>query len=167
MKIAQNHAVQMHYHLTTAGGTVIDSTNGRAPLAYLHGHGHLVSGVEKALEGRVVGERFRVVVSPEEGYGERDPGLDVTVPLSVFPTASRAALVEGARFRGPHPADPDQSVIFSVLQVEADTLVCTANHPLAGVTLHFDIEVVEVRPGTRGEINDGQIHSPDCSTGCC
>ena len=167
MKIAQNHAVQMHYHLTSSDGTTIDSSNGREPLAYLHGHGHLVPGVEKALEGRAVGDSFQVVVSPQDGYGERDPNLDVAVPLSVFPTESRSALVEGARFRGPHPADPEQSVIFSVLQVDADKLLCTANHPLAGVTLHFDIEVVEVREGTRGEIADGQIHSPDCSTGCC
>ena len=167
MNIAQDHAVQMHYSLTSDDGTPIDSSNGREPLAYLHGHGHLVPGVEKALEGRVAGDSFRVVVPPQDGYGERDPNLDVAVPLTVFPPESRADLVAGARFRGPHPVDQSQVVFFTVIQVDEDTLFCTANHPLAGVTLHFDIEVVEVRPGTPGEIADGQIHRPDCSEGCC
>lgn len=167
MKITKDHAVQMHYRLTSADGTVIDTTAGRDPLAYLHGHGHVVPGVEKALDGRIAGDSFRVVVNPEDAYGERDPSLDVMVPLSIFPETSRGSLIPGARFRGPHPSIPDQSVVFSVIRVEDDQLLCSANHPLAGITLNFDIQVLDVRPGTKGEIADGQIHAPDCSTGCC
>ena len=76
MLIANNCAVQMHYHLTTADGQTIDSTNGRAPLEYLHGHGHLVPGVEKALVGKSAGDRFSIVVPPKDAYGERDPNKD-------------------------------------------------------------------------------------------
>lgn len=167
MNITADHAVQMHYRLSTADGTLIETTAGRDPLAYLHGHDHVVPGVEKALEGKTVGDSLRIVVNPEDGYGERDPNLDVMVPLSIFPEESRGNLVPGARFRGPHPSEPEQPVVFSVIQVQGENLLCTANHPLAGVTLHFDIEVVDVRQGTKGEIADGQIHSADCSTGCC
>ena len=167
MNITTDCAVDMHYHLTTDDGTTIDRSQGKNPLSYLHGHGHLVSGVEKALEGKSVGDSFNVVVPPEEGYGVRDPHLDVALPLSVFPPEARGDLVEGARFRGPHPTDKTQDVMFVIVKVDDDSILCTANHPLAGFTLHFDIQVVAVRKGTKGEIADGQIHSSDCSTGCC
>ncbi len=167
MKITQDTAVQMHYHLTADNGATIDSSKGREPLEYLHGHGNLVPGVEKALEGKAAGDSLTVVVPPKDGYGQRDPQLDVAMPLSVFPDEFRRELVEGARFRGPHPADPEQLTTYLVIKIEDDQILSTANHPLAGETLHFDIEVVEVRKGTQGEVADGQIHSPDCSTGCC
>ena len=167
MQVMADRAVQMHYHLTTADGTTIDRSHGNDPLTYLHGHGHLVPGVEKALEGKSAGDQVTVVVPPEEGYGLSDPDLDVAIPLSVFPAESRGQLVQGARFSGPHPANQSESVMFVVMKVESDKVLCTANHPLADVTLHFDIEVVSVRQGTRGEIADGRIHAPDCSTGCC
>ncbi|MEE2788713.1 MAG: peptidylprolyl isomerase [Myxococcota bacterium] len=159
MKIAKDCAVQMHYHLTADDGTVIDSSRGRGPLSYLHGHGHLVRGVEAALDGKTVGDTFNVVVPPEDGYGKRDPNLDVAIPLSAFPPGAEDELVDGSRFRGPHPASAEQTVTYLVLKVEDDTVICTANHPLADMTLHFDIEVVEVRQGTEDEIATGQVKS--------
>ena len=167
MKIAQNTAVQMHYHLTVDSGETVDSTKGRAPLQYLHGHGHLVPGVERTLEGKVAGDSFTVTVTPEDGYGVRDPKLDVAMPLSVFPESFRNELAAGVQFRGPHPVDAEQSARYLVIDIKDGQVLCTANHPLAGETLHFNIEVVEVRQGTNGEIADGMIHSADCSTGCC
>ena len=167
MKITQDCAVQMHYRLSDDEGTIIDTSQGRTPLEYLHGHGHLVRGVEAALEGKSAGEHLNVSVAPEDGYGERDPNLDVAIPWSAFPPEAKGYLVEGKRFRGPHPASPDETVNYLVIKVEDDKLLCTANHPLAGMTLNFDIEVIAVRHGTEGEIADGKIHPPDCSTGCC
>ncbi|MDP6946552.1 MAG: FKBP-type peptidyl-prolyl cis-trans isomerase, partial [Myxococcota bacterium] len=75
MNIEKDHAVSIHYHLTNDEGEVIDSSQGKDPLAYLHGHGNLVPGVERALEGKAVGDKFEVVVSPEDGYGAHDPSL--------------------------------------------------------------------------------------------
>ena len=167
MRITSDCAVQMHYHLTAHDGTTIDRSHGRGPLTYLHGHGHLVPGVEKALEGKSAGDTLTVVVPPEEGYGTRDPNLDVAIPISVFPEDSRQELVEGARFSGSHSSDPTKSAMFMVMKVDGENVFCSANHPLADVTLHFDIEVVDVRQGTQGEIADGQIHAPDCTVGCC
>ena len=167
IRIAEHSAVQMHYHLTTDNGDTVDSSKGRQPLEYLHGHGHLVSGVERALEGKETGDTFTVVVAPEDGYGHRDPQLDVAMPLSIFPEEFRSELAEGVQFRGPHPADPEQAARYVVMKLEESQVLCTANHPLAGETLHFNIEVVGVRAGTAGEIADGQIHRADCSTGCC
>jgi len=167
MNITQDSAVQMHYHLTLDNGVVVDSSKGGEPLAYLHGHGNLVAGVEKSLEGKVAGDSLSVVVPPKEGYGLRDPRLDVAIPLQSLPEALRRELAEGLRFRGPHPVNSDQVTTYLVIKLEEDQVLCTANHPLAGETLHFDIEVVEVRQGTGGEIADGRIHSPECSTGCC
>jgi FKBP-type peptidyl-prolyl cis-trans isomerase SlyD len=167
MKIAHNCAVQMHYHLTSDSGETIDSSKGRDPLEYLHGHGHIVPGVEMALEGKAKGDNLSIVVPPEDGYGDRDPKLDVAISLTVFPEESRGDLVEGARFRGPLPENQNELATFTVIKVENKQVLCTANHPLAGVTLRFDIEVVDVRQGTKGEVADGQIHSSDCSVGCC
>ena len=167
MKITKDCAVQMHYQLTDSDGNTIDTSHGRDPLEYLHGHGHLVRGVESALEGKSVGDSFSVVVPPEDGYGQRDPNLDVAIPFTAFPPEARTELVEGARFSGPHPSSPEQTVAYLVIKVEDDRVLCTANHPLADMTLHFDISIVNVRQGTKSEIADGKIHSPDCSTGRC
>lgn len=167
MKIAQDAAVQMHYHLTLDSGAVIDSSKGGQPMAYLHGHGNVVAGVEKSLEGKKVGDSFSVVVPPEDGYGVRDPRLDVAIPLASLPAQLKQQLSPGVKFRGPHPYAQNQATTYLVIQLENDRVLCTANHPLAGESLHFDIEIVEVRQGTKGEIADGRIHSPDCSTGCC
>ena len=167
MKITKDCAVQMHYHLTDPDGNVIDSSRGGEPLGYLHGHGNLVAGVEKSLEGRSVGDTFDAIIPPEEGYGTRDPQLDVAIPLTAFPEGARADLVQGARFRGPHPADQQQSAMFMVIKVEDGNVLCTANHPLADVTLHFNIEVVSVREANEGELQAGQFHGDACQTDCC
>ena len=81
MKIAHNSAVLVHYHLTNSKGMVIDSSRGKAPMAYLHGHNNMVPGVERALAGQEVGAKLDVEVAPDDGYGQHDPGLDISVPL--------------------------------------------------------------------------------------
>ena len=166
MRITSDCAVQMHYHLTAHDGTTIDRSHGRGPPLTCMAM-DISYGREKALEGKSAGDTLTVVVPPEEGYGTRDPNLDVAIPISVFPEDSRQELVEGARFSGPHPSDPTKSAMFMVMKVDGENVFCSANHPLADVTLHFDIEVVDVRQGTQGEIADGQIHAPDCTVGCC
>ena len=169
MKIAQGSAVKVHYHLTDASGKLIDSSNGKAPMAYLHGHKHLVTGVERALAGREVGAKFNVEVSPEDGYGPRDPSLDVSIPLAMFPASSLEHLKPGAMFEGPHPSDSNRSAAFTVIEVGDTQVHCTANHPLAGMTLHFNLEVMEVREATAAELRQGRVlpQNGTASSGCC
>ncbi|MFT7624925.1 MAG: FKBP-type peptidyl-prolyl cis-trans isomerase SlyD [Myxococcota bacterium] len=159
MNIAKDSAVQIHYHLTDAEGAVIDSSKGSDPLAYLHGHGNLVPGVENALIGKAIGDKMTVVVTPEEGYGVRDPGLDVQIPLAAFGEHA-SELAPGAMFAGPHPEDETKQVQYTVMEVLPEAVNASGNHSLAGVTLHFDLEVMEIRAATAEELQHGHIHGP-------
>lgn len=170
MQIAQNTAVSFHYHLTNSSGIVIDSSVGKAPRDYLHGFNQLVPGVERALVGKQAGAKLKVEVPPEDGYGPRDPALDITIPIATFPPFVRPRLQPGAKFEGPHPADRTRAEMYTVLEVVGSDLHCTANHPLAGMTLHYQIEVMEVRDATPFELRQGRVLPPDApqsARGCC
>ena len=169
MQIEQNSAVSVHYHLTDQNGEVLDSSRGEQPMEYLHGHGNLVTGVERALLGQEVGARIQVEVPPVDGYGERDPALDVAIPLSVFPAETHPRLQPGAMFEGPHPTDKTRAAAFTVVEVVGSEVRCTANHPLAGMTLHFDLEVMDIREATADEVRQGQVLPPGgvAASGCC
>ncbi len=160
MNIEKDSAVSMKYTLKDGDGNVIDSSQGSEPLAYLHGHGNLVPGVERALEGQAAGAHVDVVVSPEDGYGERDSNLDGAIPKDAFPEDVVDQLAPGVMFQGPHPVDQTQMAHFTVMEVTDSEIRCTANHPLAGVTLHFDIDIVDVREATTEELAHGHIHGP-------
>jgi len=169
MRIEQNSAVLIHYHLTNSTGDVIDSSNGKEPLGYLHGHHNLVVGVERALFGLGVGAKLDVEVPPDEGYGEHDPELDVAIPLAAFPQNAKETLKTGAMFQGPHPSDQSRSAVYTVIDVANDQVRCTANHPLAGVTLHFSLEVMDIRTATAAELSAGRILPPGETpqSSCC
>jgi FKBP-type peptidyl-prolyl cis-trans isomerase SlyD len=160
MKIEKDAAVILHYHLTDSDGDVIDSSQGKDPMAYLHGHNNLVPGVERALDGQSAGVKLDVEVSPEDGYGMRDPDLDIEVPLEAFPEDAREGLVTGVTFQGPHPTDESRPAMYTVIESTDEVVRCTANHPLAGVTLHFNLEVMDVRAATEEELGHGHIHGP-------
>lgn len=170
MQIAQNTAVSFHYHLTNSSGTVIDSSKGQEPMAYLHGHNQLVPGVERALLGKQAGAKLEVEVAPEDGYGTHDPALDIEIPIDSFPPQIHAKLQPGVQFEGPHPANPTRAAMYTVLEVAGTNLRCSANHPLAGMTLHFEIEVTEVRDATALEVQQGRVLPPGTTqspSGCC
>ena len=157
MKISKDMAVKIHYHLTSPEGDVIDSSRGNEPLAYLHGHGNLVPGVEAALVGQEKGAEVSAVVPPEQGYGVRDPQLDVRIPIQAFPEEMRSQIAPGGMFHGHHPVDSEQVVRFTIVGVENDQVLATGNHQLAGITLHFELEVVDVREATTQELEQGRI----------
>ncbi len=160
MQIASGSAVLIHYHLTDSDGEVIDSSKGGDALGYLHGHGQLVTGVEAALEGKAAGDHVDVVVQPEDGYGVRDPELDVAIPMTSFPEDARGQLQPGAMFEGSHPNNPEASAVYTVMEVLEDRVHATANHALAGVVLHFAIDVQSVRAATEEELAHGHLHGP-------
>jgi FKBP-type peptidyl-prolyl cis-trans isomerase SlyD len=153
MQIAENTVAAFHYTLTDDNGQVIDSSEGREPLAYLHGSGQIVPGLEKAMAGRVAGDQFKVDVAPAEGYGEHHPELAQELPREAFQGVED--IQPGMQFQGHGP----QGVInVTVTKVDGQTVHIDGNHPLAGQTLHFDIEVTEVRPATEEELAHGHVH---------
>jgi FKBP-type peptidyl-prolyl cis-trans isomerase SlyD len=153
MQIAPNSVVSFHYTLTDDQGQVLDSSQGREPLVYLQGTGQIVPGLEKAMEGRQVGDQFQVDVAPEEGYGAHHAELIQEVPREAFQGVDD--IQPGMQFQGRGP----QGVInVTVTKVDADKVHIDGNHPLAGQTLHFDVEVTDVRPASEEELSHGHVH---------
>ena len=155
--IAPDQVVQFHYTLRDDDGDVVDSSANDEPLTYLHGPGGIVPGLEQALLGRAVGESLQVVVAPEQGYGYPVPHPPRRIPRHVFP--ADAELERGDQFFGPGPTGEAEALW--VLEATASYVEVTTNHPLAGYVLHFDVEVVAVRPATAEEIEHGHAHGAD------
>lgn len=155
MQITRDSVVLIDYTLKGDDGTIFDSSEGREPLAYLHGHGNLLAGVEAALLGKGSGDSVAVTLAAADGYGVREEGLVARVPRDEFPSED----VElGMQFRvGP---SAEQSRIVTVTAFDEELVTLDANHPLAGETLHFAINVVEVRSATREELAHGHVHGP-------
>ncbi|CAM5539198.1 FKBP-type peptidyl-prolyl cis-trans isomerase [Rhodanobacter lindaniclasticus] len=153
MQIAPNAVAAFHYTLTDDQSQVIDSSAGRDPLTYLHGSGQIVPGLEKQLEGRSAGDKFTADVAPEEGYGVHHPELMQEVPRSAFQGVED--IQPGMQFQG---RGPQGEINVTVTRVENDKVFIDGNHPLAGKTLHFAIEVTDVRAASEEELAHGHVH---------
>lgn len=153
MEIAADRVVLIHYTLKDDGGAVLDSSAGSEPLAYIQGHGNLVPGLERALEGKQDGDSLAVTVSPADGYGTRDEKLVQRVPKRSLQGAGD--IRKGLQFQA---RTEDGMRLFTVTAVVGDMVSLDGNHPLADKTLHFDIEVVSVRDATAEELEHGHVH---------
>ena len=149
MPITDNDVVTIHYTLKDDADKVIDSSAGGEPLAYLHGHGNLVPGLERELSGKSVGDRLQVRVPAVEGYGEYDRALVQKVPRRAL--QGIANLRVGLRLQA-----GDQAV--TVTHLAGDMVTLDGNHPLAGQNLNFDVEITAVRPATEQELAHGHVH---------
>jgi FKBP-type peptidyl-prolyl cis-trans isomerase SlyD len=156
MLIGSEKVVLIHYTLTDDSGQVLDSSSGRDPLAYLHGKGNIIPGLEKALEGKQAGDKLNVAVQPAEGYGERDERLVQDVPREAFENVDEVN--PGMQFQAQN--EQGQARIVTVTKVADDLITIDANHPLAGANLNFDVEVTEVREPTAEELEHGHVHGP-------
>lgn len=153
MNISDNKVVQFHYTLKDEQGQEIESSIGSDPLAYLHGHKNMIIGVEKALTDKQAGDKFSVTVAPVDGYGERDENAIQRVPAKHLQGAKKwragmQAVVETEQ-------GPRQVTVIKAGRFMVDVDV---NHPLAGKTITFDIEVIDVREATEDEISHGHAH---------
>lgn len=154
MQIAENTVVSIHYTLTNDAGETLDSSREREePLAYLHGHGNIIPGLEGALAGKQSGDKLDVTVEPGDGYGERHDELIQEVPKEAFQGTDE--LAPGMQFQAQTEAGPR---IFTITGVEGEQVTIDGNHPLAGQRLHFDVEVTEVREATENELSHGHVH---------
>jgi len=155
MEIAQHKVVTLNYTLTDKDGNVIDqSTDGS--FAYLHGANNIIAGLEKALVGKELGDQLNVSVPPEEAYGVRIEERMQDVPKSAFP--DDAEIIPGTPFHAEGPEG--EMIMVTVIKVDDDTVTIDGNHPLAGIHLQFEVEVVDVREATAEEMEHGHVHGP-------
>lgn len=155
MEIQKNAVVKMHYTVTTDQGDTIDSSAGAEPLAYIHGLGMLIQGLEKQLEGKVKGFKEKLKVIAKEAYGERNDEAIYTVPKSGFQPENDEELIIGMEVQLESENGP---VLAFVSEIKEEDVVLDLNHPLAGYDLNFDVEVIEVREAEAEELDHGHVH---------
>lgn len=156
MKIAEGSVVEIDYTLRDDEGDVIDTSAEEGPLHYLHGHGQIVPGLEKALLGRVAGDALKVSVAPEEGYGPHHADRVVTVPRGRLPADAEPEVGMVLEGNGPD----GESILLRVVDLSEEGVTLDANHPLAGENLHFEVTVRSVRVATVAELQHGHAHGP-------
>ncbi len=154
MQIAQDAVVSIHYTLTDDTGKKLDSSDG-TPLAYLHGNGNLISGLERELEGKSAGAKLSVKIAAADAYGEYDKSLVQRVPRRTL--KGIANIQVGVQL---HTQSAHGVRAVTVTQVAGDMVTIDGNHPLAGQNLNFDVEVAEVRAATEEELAHGHVHGP-------
>lgn len=157
MKIAENTVVTLNYTLLNSDGMLLDTSDGREPLVYLHGVGALIPGLESELTGKVAGDKLIVVVAPEHGYGDRSPDNVKIVPKSGFNAEGDEQLEIGMQVQ---LNTQEGQVIALVTDIQGEDVTLDTNHPLAGMTLHFDIDILDIRKATQDEIDHGHVHGP-------
>ncbi|HXU82570.1 MAG TPA: peptidylprolyl isomerase [Polyangia bacterium] len=153
MQIGNQKVVTIDYTLTDEQGEVLDTSQGQEPLVYIQGSGTIIPGLEEALEGKQVGDALSVKIDPSRGYGERDEELVQEVPRERFPAGGEITV--GMRF---HAQGTGGSHVVTVVAVDDKKVTVDANHPLAGVTLSFDVKVLEIREATADELKHGHVH---------
>lgn len=159
MQVSAQKVVSIHYTLTDNDGTVLDSSSGREPLLYIHGLGHLIPGMEEGIEGRSAGEKLSLKIAPEKGYGVRNDEFVQQVPKTAF---GDQEIEPGMQFEA---GTEEQRYIVTVTGVEGDMITVDGNHPLAGVELNFEVEVIAVRNATEDELAHGHVHGADGTHG--
>ncbi|MEA3287237.1 MAG: peptidylprolyl isomerase [Candidatus Marinimicrobia bacterium] len=153
MNITKDKVVSIDYTLTDDHGKVLDSSSGKDPLAYIHGGGGLIAGLEKELEGKTNGDKLIAIIPPEEAYGIFSEEMIQEVPLENFHDPKEVQT--GVQFQ----IEVEGHIhIATVTSVGENTATVDMNHPLADKTLHFDVEVVDVRDATQEELEHGHVH---------
>lgn len=154
--IQNGKVVGLAYVLKDSKGQTLDESKAGDPFVYIQGANQIVPGLENALEGLTVGAKKDVVVSPEDGYGEVNPGLKLTVKRSQFPGATD--IQPGMQFQAQGP--DGHGMVFSITDVQGEDVTIDGNHPLAGQSLHFSVEVLSIRDATQEEMDHGHVHGP-------
>lgn len=153
MKVAENKVVVIDYTLTDNDGSVIDSSEGAGPLAYLHGAGNIIPGLEEALVDKEAGDEVKASIEPAKAYGDRHEQLKQEVPSELFSGVDKVEV--GMQFQSETEQGP---VMVTVVEINDETITVDGNHPLAGVHLNFDVTIREVREPSEEEIEHGHVH---------
>lgn len=156
MKIGSNAVVAIEYTLKDDAGRVLDQSEGE-PLTYLHGHGQIIPGLENALVGKGAGDQVNAVIAPKDGYGEKSADRTLKVGRDELPDDAEPEV--GMELEAVGPAG--EAARLWIVGVEKDHVVLSTDHPLAGVTLHFDVKVHSVREASKEEIEHGHVHGAE------
>lgn len=151
--ITKDKVVSINYVVKTKEGQLLDESKEGQPLNFIFGNGMLIKGLENALEGKAVGDKFSAEIPSADAYGERHEGLIQSVPRNLF---GDAEVQPGMQFRA-STDNGEQSVV--IVDVSDEEVTVDGNHPLAGVDLNFDVEVLEVRAATESELEHGHVHT--------
>lgn len=155
MTVSKHKVVTLNYTLKNNEGIILDTSEGREPLVYLHGVGSLIPGLENKLEGKAAGESMNIIIQPEDAYGKRNDNLVRIVEKSGF--QGDEEMQEGMRVQ----LETDQGPAIAVItKIEGEEVTLDLNHPLADMELHFDIELVDIRDANPEEISHGHVHGP-------
>ena len=157
MQVADNTAVSIHYTLTNDEGEVLDSSIGDEALVFLQGSGNIISGLEKAMVGKVAGDKFNVRIAAEEAYGELMDDMIQVISRDMFEGVDDIEV--GMQF---HADVSFGTGVVTVVSIDDENVTIDGNHPLAGVALTFDVEVIDVRAATEEEATHGHIHGAGC-----
>lgn len=152
--IAAGKVVGMTYSLRNDAGEILDQASVQEPFLYMHGESQIVPGLEGALEGLKIGDKKNVTVSAEDGYGPVHPGLKMTVKKNQFPGVDEVKA--GMQFQAQSPEG--HGMVFTIVGIEGDDVTIDGNHPLAGQTLHFSVEIISMRDATEEEKSHGHVH---------
>jgi FKBP-type peptidyl-prolyl cis-trans isomerase SlyD len=153
MKITENSVVSIDYTLKNSEGELLDTSDGREPLVYMHGKGALIVGLEKELEGKEKDDSLVAIIPPEEAYGTRKDDLLKVVSKDGF--EGDEEMKEGMQVQLQTEHGPAIAIIS---KIDGNDITLDLNHPLADITLHFDVKIVEVREATEEEISHGHVH---------
>lgn len=153
MKIEKNKVITIDYTLKDDEGTILDTSDGREPLSFIQGLGNIIPGLEKAFEGKNIGDSFSVSIAPDDAYGPYNEQMIFSVPADKF--QNKDELKVGMQVQAQTEHGPQ---ILSVIGIEGDEIKLDGNHPLAGMTLNFDIIINDVREATPEELDHGHVH---------
>ncbi|MFL9925681.1 peptidylprolyl isomerase [Herbaspirillum lusitanum] len=155
MKIVKNTVVSVNYKLSDAQGSLIEESS--EPMVYLHGgYQNTLPKIEEALDGKEKGYQVTIQVEPEDAFGEYDAELVKIEPLSRLPSPIEV----GMQFEGSPDESGEDAVIFTVTEVAEDKAVLDGNHPLAGIALRFELNVIDVREASEEETQHQHVHGP-------
>ena len=156
MTVEKDTVVTMAYTLTDPDGQVLDTTGDDGEFSYVHGVGAIIPGLEAELAGKAAGEHVEAVIPPENAYGTRDGERLFSIPRERLGEIEN--LEEGMRFQ----AQMGENVeILTVTEFDDENVTLDANHPLAGVTLKFEVTIKDVREATDEELAHGHVHDED------
>ena len=154
LTVGKDRVIKFEYVLALDSGEVIDSSEGQEPITYLHGHGNIIPGLERQMEGMAVGEERDITVEPEEAYGPYIEGQDLLVPLEEFPPTITPEIGLGLLVETPD----GHQIPYFVTEIKDGVARLDPNHPLAGQRLHFKVRVIDVREATAEELAHGHVH---------
>ena len=151
----KDKVITFHYIVTNAEGEEMESSREKEPMVYLHGANNIISGLEKAMEGHAISDKFSATIEPEQAYGARNEANVQRIPLKRVKGLGKISVGQILNFK-----TKNGPVQVTVLKVGRFNIDVDANHPLAGHQLTFDVEITDIRDASKEETQHRHVHGP-------